>query len=69
MPLHEIMGPWIQPVPFAPEPTPPIHPTKFDAGLAATIQAAKAPEAAAAKADFQAAPKKAIGLQKPVAAG
>ncbi|OEH77988.1 hypothetical protein cyc_00423 [Cyclospora cayetanensis] len=44
IPMHEVMGPWIQPTPFTPHPTPPVHATKFDAGLAATIEASKAPE-------------------------
>lgn len=64
LPMHEIMGPWIQPMPFAPHPTPPVHATKFDAGLAATVEAAKALDGAQAKPDFQPV-KKAVGFQRP----
>lgn len=64
MPLHEIMGPWIQPSPYTPTPTPPVHATKFDAALAATLEAAKAAEGA--KADVQQAVKKTtVDIQRP----
>ncbi|CDJ70160.1 hypothetical protein, conserved [Eimeria necatrix] len=64
MPLHEIMGPWIQPSPYTPTPTPPVHATKFDAALAATLEAAKAAEGA--KADVQQTAKKTtVEIQKP----
>lgn len=64
MPLHEIMGPWIQPSPFAPHPTPQAHETKFDAALAKTIEAAKVSEGIPAKVDAQTNVSKKVELQK-----
>ncbi|CDJ61481.1 Chromosome III, complete sequence, related [Eimeria maxima] len=57
MPVYEVMGPWIQPSPFTATPAPPLHATKFDAALAATLEAAKAQEVA--QEDPQRQPKKA----------
>ncbi|KAL8435047.1 hypothetical protein ACSSS7_002717 [Eimeria intestinalis] len=68
-PMSEVRGPWIQPSPFVPQPAAPVHATKFDAALAATLEAAKAPEKPKEK-EAQATPqpvgvKKLFGAQKP----
>lgn len=61
MPFNEMMGPWIKPMAFTPQPTPQVHATKFDAALAATVEAAKAPEGSQANSGLKATAKKTTG--------